>query len=121
MRAGPLRRRLTLQRRVQTQNSYNETVWTWADIASMWAAIHTPNSREVFAAQQVQTSSTHRIEMRYRTDLRPKDRLVEYSADSPPEPTYYAIDGPALPDDRRWRMNVMCTVRDAQGWRDDAD
>jgi SPP1 family predicted phage head-tail adaptor len=113
VRAGKLKRRLTLQRRVESKNAYGETVWTWADVDTIWGGDLPLTGRELFAAQQVQAQTTEKIEIRYRADVQPKMRFYEAVLDK-----YYGIDA-ILPSERRNYVIVMCTVRDADGWRDD--
>lgn len=114
VRAGKLKRRLVLQQRVESKNDFNETVWTWADVVEIWGGDLPMSGRELFAAQQVQAQTTEKIEIRYRADVKPKMRLYEAVLDK-----YYGIEA-VLPSERRNYIILMCTVRDADGWRDDA-
>lgn len=52
MKAGRLDRRITLQRKSATQNSYGEEVAAWADLATVWAEVVPSAGREAFVAQQ---------------------------------------------------------------------
>lgn len=69
MRAGRLRQRVTIQEPTETQDSYGEPVATWSDLATVWAAIDPLSGRETFGGEQYQARLTHRVTMRYRSDL----------------------------------------------------
>lgn len=71
MRANELRHRITLQKRDITQDSDGGQVTTWANVfasradPTIAAKIEPLSSRELFAAQAVQSEVTHRITVRY--------------------------------------------------------
>ena len=69
MQAGALRRRITFQTRDVSVDSFGQQLTTWTDAFTMWASIEPLSAREVFAAQAVQTEVSHRITVRYRTEL----------------------------------------------------
>lgn len=77
MRAGRLDRRVTIQARTAAQNSaHGETTYTWADVATVWAAVQDLRGREYFAAQQEQAEVSTRFTMRWRTGVTVLNRLV---------------------------------------------
>jgi SPP1 family predicted phage head-tail adaptor len=67
--------------RIQTPSSYasdgggGQRV-TWADLATVWAAITPGAGREFMAAQQLQPDLTHSVTIRYRIGVTPKQRLL---------------------------------------------
>ena len=65
MRAGQLRHRVTIERRTEVDDGAGGSVETWATFATVWAAVIPLTGRELFAAQQVASTVSHRIEMRY--------------------------------------------------------
>jgi len=76
MRAGQLDRRVTLQRRVLTQNSYGEAIETWVDLAVVWAAYRPLRGAErVYAAQTVAEGDIKWL-IRCRPGITPIDRLL---------------------------------------------
>lgn len=113
MRAGRLNRRITIQERIETQNDMGEVVWTWVDVCTVWAEIAAVGGREFFAAQQVQSSVTHNILIRYRPGIVAKMRAVESNCDA----VAYDIEA-VLPNARRTEIKLMCVTRDADGWRE---
>lgn len=114
--AGPLRRRLVYEQRVERRERGGETVWNFEAVKPIYARIRTLNGRELFLAQQVAADVTHEITVRKWAALRPKSRLVEQDADSPPNDTHYDITA-VLPHEDRVMVKLLCIVRHADGWR----
>ena len=117
MRAGRLNRRVTLQSRTETQGSTGEVTWTWADVDTIWAAIEPIAGREYFAAQQMQSSSTTRIRIRYRHGVTAKMRVMYQEPGSPTYTRYYEIDSVIHFQENRRELQLMCREREADGWR----
>lgn len=69
IRAGDLRNRITLQTRVTAQDPSGQPVESWVDAFKCWASISPLTGRELIAAQQVQSSVTHNITVRYRREF----------------------------------------------------
>lgn len=70
MRAGDLRRRVRVQTRATSQDSFGQQVTTWSDLlSSVPADIQPMTGRELIAAQATNTEITHQIELRYHTAL----------------------------------------------------
>lgn len=69
MRSGALRKRILLQKRDVTTDSYGGQVSTWSDVATVWGEITPLSGRELFAAQAVQSEVSHQITLRYRPEL----------------------------------------------------
>ena len=69
MQAGALRRRITFQTRDVSVDSFGQQVTTWADAFTVWASIEPLSARELFAAQAVQSEVSHKVTVRYRTEL----------------------------------------------------
>lgn len=77
MQIGRLRNYVTIEQQSVTQNSYNEEIVTWGALAQVWAEIKpiVAYERLVKAADQVVATVTHRVRIRYRTDVTPKMRI----------------------------------------------
>lgn len=75
MRAGTLRQRVTIQTPSTTRNDRGAEVISWADVATVWAEVRTPDGRERTANEQVVAMATHVVTMRYRAGLTPTQRL----------------------------------------------
>lgn len=66
MRAGDLRRRVLVQKRVITQDSFKQQVTNWIDyLTSVPADIQSLSGRELIAAQAVNAEVTHQIVLRF--------------------------------------------------------
>ncbi|MDD4986622.1 MAG: phage head closure protein [Dehalococcoidales bacterium] len=74
-RAGDYRSRITFQKLVQTMNSINETVISYEDVATVWAAIDWQSGRRYEAAKQLNSETDGVIRVRYRSDIRPEWRI----------------------------------------------
>jgi SPP1 family predicted phage head-tail adaptor len=73
--AGELNRRVELQSKTVTYDSYNQPVETWATIATVWAFIITSGGGEFFAAQKVNADTEAVFKIRYRTDVTVENRI----------------------------------------------
>ena len=74
--AGWLRHRITIQDKSVARNAYGEEVITWTEVATVWAAVWPIRGREYMEAQQQQADVTHRVMIRYRTDVVPTMRIT---------------------------------------------
>lgn len=70
MNPGDLRHRITFQLQDLTQE---EEVWN--DVCTCWANIRPISGREYFQAETINSDLTHRIRLRYRSDIRPEMRI----------------------------------------------
>lgn len=77
MQAGKLRTRVIIQQQVTATNGYMEQIVTWSTLATVWADVRavTGAERTIGTAQQVQSALTDQVEIRYRSDVTPKQRL----------------------------------------------
>ena len=75
MRIGKLRRRITIERVTETQDTDGAVLETWSTYATVQASIELISGREYFAAQSTQADVTHRIRIRYLSGIVPKMRV----------------------------------------------
>lgn len=115
MRAGRLNQRVVLQSRTETQNSFGETTWTWADWKTVWASVEPLTGREYFAASQAQAESSIRIRIRHLDGVTTKHR-VKHTVNAVAR--YYEIEAVLPVHHDRAEMHLMCTEREEDGWRD---
>ncbi len=120
MQAGRLRHRGNIEQQVQKQDTTGAVTGKWV----VWAenvpfAIEDMSTREQFAAQQVQSSVSVRIRMRWRPGITAKMRIAHVPDTSNPTAIdYYDIEGPPTRDvTLRRELQLTCTKRDAQGFR----
>ena len=120
MQSGKLRHKVTLQRRVDTQQTGGQAVHSYTDIATVRAMIAPFRGREFIAAQQIQADLTTEITIRFRNDVDETCivRHVVNNSVSPVEEEIYEIYS-VMPDDKTARrtLRLMCVKRSADGWR----
>jgi SPP1 family predicted phage head-tail adaptor len=75
MKAGELNRRITIQTKTVTYNTYNEPIEAWADDFNVWASIITTGGGEFYAAQKVIAQTTALFKVRYNTSITPLHRI----------------------------------------------
>lgn len=75
MRAGRLRKKVTIERYTTARGSYGEEVETWATLLSVWASIEPMTGNEKIQGGAVDAKVTHMIKMR-DTDITPADRIT---------------------------------------------
>jgi len=73
---GELRHRITFQIPVVQDDGYGGVERTWQDVCSTWASIQPVSGREYYDAMSIQSSITHRVIIRYRSDITPEMRIV---------------------------------------------
>ena len=75
MQSGTLRHRITLQSFTTVPDIYGEPIKTWADLATVWAAVEPLRGREYFQAQQTRAEVSYRVRIRHRADILPTMRI----------------------------------------------
>ena len=75
MQAGKLRQHVVLQQPVAGSNAIGEIVDTWADVATVWAAIEPATGSWYYAGQQAESKVDGRVRIRYRSDVLPTWRI----------------------------------------------
>lgn len=79
MRAGPMDRRITLERFSTTYNEFNEPIEGWTELATRWASKEDVSDGEKLRAAQVGATITSRFRVRWDTvtsTLTAADRLT---------------------------------------------
>lgn len=107
MRAGKMKRRVTIQEYVSFQNPVTGSiVKEWRDVVTVWGEVSSVSGRELIAAQAEQTEITVRIWIRYRKGVTTKNRMT--CTEKGMSVTIYDIKA-VLPDADRTRLEIMCT------------
>lgn len=75
IRTGDRRHRVTLQAATKARNASGEEIKTYTDIATVWAAIFPVSAKEYMSAGQLQAAVTHRVNIRFRADVKPDWRI----------------------------------------------
>jgi len=76
MRAGKLRHKVEIQSYTATSDSMGGTTEVWATVETVWAQVQPLSSREYFQQQQIQSQATHRVTLRYTSNVNHKSRLL---------------------------------------------
>lgn len=69
LRAGELRRRITLQSRATTRDAEGGQSTTWSDVATVWASIEPSAGKELVAALAFNLDQPSTITIRWRSEL----------------------------------------------------
>jgi SPP1 family predicted phage head-tail adaptor len=102
MQAGRLRRRVTIQKKTVTRNSYGEEVIVWVDVATVWAAIEPLSGREFVEGRQAAADVSTRIRIRHLAGITPDMRVTWGD-------TVYPIQAVLDHLDRSRELHLMCT------------
>lgn len=69
IRAGQLRRRVQIQRRVSSTDAEGSPQESWTSVGPAWVAVQPLSAQERLVGAQIGVQVTHLITMRYRADL----------------------------------------------------
>lgn len=75
MKAGPLDRRVTLQRFTETRDEYNEPIVAWTDLATVSAQVVQQSGREFLSADQTQAERRVLFRLRWFDGVTVLDRV----------------------------------------------
>ncbi len=67
--AGALDQRITLQTATLSKDAVGGPVETWADAATVWAAVRTLSGKQIAQAQQVGAAVAKAVEIRWRAGV----------------------------------------------------
>jgi SPP1 family predicted phage head-tail adaptor len=90
------------------------------NLVDIWAEVLQLGPRERMLAQQVQSSITSKIRIRYRPGITAKMRVrwEHGEGGSPTTVEFFDIEGPPIPvQGRTNEIWLMCVKRDAEGYR----
>jgi len=76
VRAGKLRHRVTIRESTETRGDTGQITLTWSDLRTVWASVEPLRAQELLVAQQTEAQVTHRVRMRYWSDVTPQKQLV---------------------------------------------
>lgn len=109
MNAGKLNKRIALLKFLEIEDNAGGYVdnWPnegWQEVVKIWADIDNPSGREIERAQQYQAEITHRITIRYRTDI---DRSMTINYKGRRFDVEYIIN----PFEKKQWLQLMCVER----------
>lgn len=102
MRAGLLNRKIVIQSKTITTDSYGGQVESWATFATVWASKNPLNGRELMAAQAAQSEVTTKFVTRYLSGVLPSMR-ISFGGE------YYNISEVIDPDDAHRELQILTT------------
>ncbi len=70
------KKRLTIQSVSRVSDGQGGSTESWTDGATVWASLEPLKAYEKFQASQIQVPVTHRITMRYRSDVTAASRFT---------------------------------------------
>ncbi|NBW09342.1 MAG: head-tail adaptor protein [Caulobacteraceae bacterium] len=73
---GRMKERVTIQSPTEVRTSVGGTTLTWATLETVWASVDGLSTRDILQAQQANLVATHRIRIRYRSDVTHTQRIV---------------------------------------------
>lgn len=101
--AGKLNKRVAIKAQSTTRDALNQKESTWATITNgdTWAAIEPLSNRETQEALSNQMSISHRVKLRYRSDVLPDMRIFYGTRE-------LAIVGIRNPKERGEFLEILC-------------
>ena len=105
MRAGRMRHRVAIQSPSTAVDSFGEQTDSWSTDATVWASIEPLSGREAQVAKQTNPRLSHRVLMRHRTGVTPRQRLVFGTGG---DARTYEIAQVINPDERNISLRIMC-------------
>jgi SPP1 family predicted phage head-tail adaptor len=100
--AGALNRKITIQTPSEAQDEFGQPTQDWTDVATTWAAIKAPTSKEIYALGAGFTAQvTHKITIRYRAGLTSAMRVCYRGR-------IFHIQAISDPDESRVQLDLLC-------------
>jgi SPP1 family predicted phage head-tail adaptor len=97
---GAMRRRLALQAPVEVPDLAGGVARSWADVATLWAAVEPLASAPVVLGDAPTSRTTHRVTLRWRSGVAAGMRLAEGAR-------IFSIRTAFDPDERRRRLVLL--------------
>lgn len=72
---GQLNKRITLQDLTTSVDAYGSPTDVWTDVCTIWAGIFPLSGRNFFEAEMVNSEVSHKINIRYRSGIKPDMRV----------------------------------------------
>jgi len=98
---GDLRHRVTFQKSNETSDGYKGHTVIWQDVVTVWAQVSPLSGREYFYAHQIKNVVSHRVRVRYRTDINVEMRIKHGDR-------YFKIESMIDMGERREFLEIIC-------------
>ena len=102
---GQLRTRMHIQQVTETRTPDGGIDEAWSPFAQVWGKVQGLRGRELFAAQQVQATTTHKVTIRYCRGLTSKHRMLIGQDES----RVLNIESVVDVDEKHVTHELMCT------------
>ena len=111
MQAGNLRKRITLQQRGTTIDSYGQPTLTWSDLATMYADIQVLFGQQLARSQSIYNMTSHQIVVRYQALFQDVMVVGSYRAKyvSGGVTRYFDIGASMNEDERNRQITLLCS------------
>jgi len=101
IKIGDFRHRITFQKQVKTADDYKGHTIIWQDVVIVWAQVDPLSGREYFYAHQIKNAVSHRVRIRYRTDVSEEMRIKHGDR-------YFSIESMIDMKERREFLEIVC-------------
>lgn len=101
IKIGDLRHRITFQKSNKTPDGYAGNTEIYQDVVTVWAQVDPLTGREYFYAHQIKNEVSHRVRIRYRTDVNVEMR-IKYGE------RYLQIESMIDKGERREFLELLC-------------
>lgn len=105
---GTLTDRVTLKRKITSSEPEGGEVAGYSALSTVWARVRQLSARSAYAQDARGRSISHSVVLRFRTDLKPGDRIVYRGRD-------LEIEGLADINGRRAYLGCQCSERAVTG------
>ena len=95
------RHRISFEEKEKVPDGYKGHSVTWQTVCVVWGSIDPVSGREYFYAHQIQNAISHRIRIRYRTDI---DEAMRIKCGD----RYFSIESIIDVDERREFLEIRC-------------
>lgn len=102
IRAGKLRHKVEIQEKIVSRDSMGGEEITWVPFIYCRCQISPLSGREYFAAQQVQSTVSHKMQMRYQPGIKPTHRIQWGER-------VFDINASLNKDERNVELIIFCT------------
>jgi len=75
MKARNMKHRVTIQQFSETTNNYGEVETVWSDLFTIWASIQTVTGKEQFLSNQIYSTLSHKLRIRFIDGITTKHRI----------------------------------------------
>jgi SPP1 family predicted phage head-tail adaptor len=102
VRAGDLSRRILLEQRNETVDTFGQRSNTWTKALDTWASIRPLSGHELLSAQAINAETTHEVVIRYREDVTSAMRVVYQGR-------YFNVQSVLDADMKHRKLTLLCS------------